>query len=301
MIYEYFRLSMKQMIYGIKYIVDHQIFKRSTPLICGITVTNKCNLQCRHCRISSRGLKNISFKETLGAIDSFYEKGGRTLYIQGGEPFVWHDKSKKLDDIIEYAHKIGFYTTIIYTNGTFPIKTSAETVFVSLDGLQKTHDYIRGRTFDRIIKNIQESEHPSLYINYTINNYNKNEIQDFCEYIDGINRIKGTFFYFHTPYYGFDDLYMEPAEREKILGNLLRYKKKYKILNSQAGIKSALRNDWKRPLDVCHIYEEGNIYTCCRSPGEPELCQNCGYLSYAEIDQTLKLKPSAILNALKYF
>jgi len=27
----------------------------------------------------------------------------------------------------------------------------------------------------------------------------------------------------------------------------------------------------------------------------------CGYLSYAEIDQTLKLKPGAILNALKYF
>ena len=32
-----------------------------------------------------------------------------------------------------------------------------------------------------------------------------------------------------------------------------------------------------------------------------ELCRDCGYLSYAEIDQTLKLKPSALLNAMKYF
>lgn len=30
-------------------------------------------------------------------------------------------------------------------------------------------------------------------------------------------------------------------------------------------------------------------------------CRHCGYLSYAEIDQVLKLKPSAIVKALKYF
>ena len=30
---------------------------------------------------------------------------------------------------------------------------------------------------------------------------------------------------------------------------------------------------------------------------DPELCRDCGYLSYAEIDQTLKLKPSALFNA----
>lgn len=292
---------MKQIMYGIKYIINYQIFKKNTPLICGLTVTNKCNLQCRHCRIASRGIKNISFDEIITAIDSFYNEGGRTLYIQGGEPFIWHDRKYDLDDIINYSHKIGFFTIIIYTNGTIPIKTLADTVFISIDGLQKTHDFLRGKTFNKIIKNIHESKHPSLYINYTINNYNKDEIQDFCEYINGINQIKGTFFYFHTPYYGLDDLYIEPIERNKILLKLLKYIKKYKILNSRAGLKSALRNDWKRPLDICRVYEEGKTYKCCRYPGDPELCQNCGYLSYAEIDQTLKLKPSAILNALKYF
>ena len=292
---------MRHLMYGIKYIFNHQILKKNTPLICGITVTNKCNLKCRHCRIASRGIKNMSFEETITAVDSFYNEGGRTLYIQGGEPFIWHDGQYNLDDIVKYSHKIGFFTTIIYTNGTIPIKTSADTVFISIDGLQKTHDFLRGKTFNRIMKNIHESKHHSLYINYTINNYNKDEIQDFCEYINGINNIKGIFFYFHTPYYGYDDLYIEAIERKSILLNLLKYEKKYKILNSRAGLKSALSNDWKRPLDICHIYEKGNIYKCCRFPGNPELCQNCGYLSYSEIDQTLKLKPSAILNALKYF
>ena len=292
---------MRQSIFGIKYIINHQIFKKSTPLICGLTVTNKCNLQCRHCRVASRGTKHISFEETIAAVNSFYNEGGRTLYIQGGEPFLWRDTQYTIDDIVDYSHKIGFFTTIIYTNGTMPLKTSADTVFVSIDGLQKTHDFLRGKTFDRIMKNIQESKHPSLYINYTINNYNKAEIQDFCEYVNGIDQIRGVFFYFHTPYYGYDDLYIEPNERNEILMRMLNFKKKYKILNSRAGIKSAIRNDWKRPLDICYIYEQGKIYKCCRTPGNPELCQNCGYLSYAEIDQTLKLKPSAILSALKYF
>jgi len=234
-------------------------------------------------------------------MNSFYKEGGRTLYLEGGEPFLWQDNEYHLEDIVDYSHQIGFITTIIYTNGTFPLKTSADTVFISIDGLQKTHDRLRGKTFNKIMKNIQESIHPSLYINYTINNFNKDEIKAFCEHINEIEQIHGIFFYFHTPYYGYDDLYVDPIEKNKILLKLLNYKKKYKILNSRAGIKSALRNDWKRPLDICRVYEKGDTYTCCRFPGDPELCQNCGYLSYAEINQTLKLKPSAILNALKYF
>ena len=67
---------MKYIAFGIKYIINHQIFKKQTPLICGITVTNKCNLQCRHCKIASRGTKHISFEETITAIESFYIGGG---------------------------------------------------------------------------------------------------------------------------------------------------------------------------------------------------------------------------------
>ena len=292
---------MKHLIYGIKYVINHQIFKKNTPLICGLVVTNRCNLQCRHCRIADRGIKDLSFEEAVSVLDSFYEEGGRTLYLEGGEPFIWRDRHYYLEDIVEYSHKLGFYTVIIYTNGTIPIRTSANTVFISVDGLRKTHDFLRGRTFDRIMKNIKESKHPSLYINYTINSYNKHEIKEFCEYIDKINQIQGICFYFHTPYYGYDELYIEPDERNEILLKLLDYKKKYRILNSRTGLKSVLNNDWKRPLDICYVYEKGEMYKCCRYPGDPELCQNCGYLSYAEIGQTLKLKPSAVLNALKYF
>ena len=190
---------MKYLAYGTKFIFDNLIFHKTTPLICGLVVTNECNLHCRQCRIASRGVMNLSFEEIKTAIDAFYVEGGRTLYIQGGEPFVWKDRDYTLDDIIAYSHKVGFFSSIIYTNGTFPLKSSANTIFVSVDGLQKTHDLLRGESFAQIIKNINESKHSSLFINYTINNHNKGEIDGFLEYIKGIKQIKGTFFYFHTP------------------------------------------------------------------------------------------------------
>ena len=292
---------MRHLIFGAQYIITHHLFNRNRPLICGITVTNKCNLSCRHCRIPDRGARHISFNEALTAMEAFYRDGGRTLYLQGGEPYIWRDGEYGLEDLVEYSRRIGYLAIIIYTNGTIPLETKADTVFISIDGLAETHDNLRGKTFNRILKNINESSHPSLYINFTINNYNKNEIEDFCKYINDVESIKGIFFYFHTPYYGYDDLYIQPAERNRIIQGLLSYKKNYKILNSRAGLSSALKNTWKRPLNNCHIYEKGVTYKCCRYSGNPELCENCGYLSYAEIDQTLKLKPSAIINALKYF
>ena len=153
---------VKQTMYGITYIINRQIFKKNTPLIAGLTVTNKCNLRCRHCRVTDRKAGDLSFEEAITILDSFYKEGGRTVYLQGGEPFIWHDRKHNLEDIVKYAHEKGFLAAIIYTNGTMPIETSADTVFISLDGLQKTHDYIRGETFNKIMENIYESQHPSL-------------------------------------------------------------------------------------------------------------------------------------------
>ncbi len=292
---------MKPMLWGIRYILGYHLTGKRIPLICGLVLTNRCNLRCKHCRIPDRQDEHLSFGEVRDAIDAYYNRGGRCLYLQGGEPFLWRDSEHGMEDVVSYAHRVGFFTVIIYTNGTFPLRTAADTLFVSVDGLQASHDRHRGESFSKIVGNIRDSSHPALFINFTINSRNKDELEEYLEYVNGFDRIRGTFFYFHTPYYGHDELYIEPNERTAIMRKLLEYKQRFRILNSRAGLKSALRNDWQRPLEICSVYEKNNTYTCCRYPDDPDLCHNCGYLSYAEIDQTLKLKPSAILNALKYF
>jgi MoaA/NifB/PqqE/SkfB family radical SAM enzyme len=293
--------GLTPLFFGLKYVLSYRFRKEKTPLICGLVMHNICNLNCLHCRITERPSCSLGFEESKSIIDSFYSEGGRTIYFEGGEPFLWHDRENQLDDVVRYAHNKGFLATIIYTNGTYPIATSADTVFISLDGLKETNDRIRGKVFDRIMLNIYTSKHPSLYINFTINNYNRNEILDFCDFINGVKTIKGIFFYFHSPYYGYDDLFITDNGKKEILTKLIQNKNKYKILNSTAGLKTSLKNSWNRPLNICRIYEGGKIYSCCRFPGNEKLCRNCGYLSYAEIDQVLKFKPSAIRNAIKYF
>ena len=287
--------------WGLTYLVDHHVLRNDPPLIRGLVLTNRCNLRCRHCNVAARGPKDLDFAEVTAAVDAFYRQGGRCLYLEGGEPFLWRDGPHRLDDIVEYAHGLGYLTVVVYTNGTLPLRTSADTVFVSVDGPRATHDALRGTSFERIMVNIRESPHPSLFINSTINSRNRDEIRAFCDHVEGMKNIRGTFFYLHTPYYGHDALELGSAERQRVLRELLSLCGRYRILNSRAGLVSALRNDWARPLDSCSVYEEGVVYECCRYSGDPELCRQCGYLSYAEIDQVLKLKPSAIGNAIKYF
>ncbi|NQT96311.1 MAG: radical SAM protein [Candidatus Marinimicrobia bacterium] len=292
---------MKHLIYGITYLANYWFLGKSSPLICGLVLHNKCNLRCRHCTVVDRTEASMNFDEVVKVIDSFYSDGGRCLYLQGGEPFIWHDNPYTMEDVVRYAKKKGYYTVIIYTNGTRTLESGADTIFVSVDGLLKTHDSLRGKSFERILNNIQQSHHPSIYINYTINSVNKSVVADFCEYVDKIPQIRGTFFYFHTPYYGYDELNLDTSVKNDVLLKLLKLKKQYKILNSTAGLKSAIRNDWKKKLDICQVYEDGEYFTCCRENNNGAVCAECGYLSYAEIDQTLKLKPGAIVNALKYF
>ena len=130
-------LSIKYFLFGVNYIANYQLFRKKTPLVCGMTVTNACNLRCRHCRVMERGARSLTFEEIISAMQSFYQQGGRTLYLQGGEPFIWRDGKRTIEDIIVYSHNMGFLTSIIYTNGTIPINTSASTVFVSMDGIDR--------------------------------------------------------------------------------------------------------------------------------------------------------------------
>jgi len=292
---------VKTIAYGIRYLVNYWLLQKTNPLICGLVLHNKCNLRCRHCKVIDRHTDPMTYNEAVNVMDIYYARGGRCLYLEGGEPFIWKDGDYAMEDVVAYAKSRGFYAVIIYTNGTKPLHSRADTIFVSVDGLQQSHDALRGKSFEKIMDHIRKSDHPSIYINYTINTVNKDDIAGFCQYISRINQIKGVFFYFHTPYYGYDELHLDKIQKDQVLKNILELKDNYKILNSKSGLRSAMRNDWKKNLDICSVYEEGKYYQCCRESHNSELCEDCGYLSYAEIDQALKLNPGALYNARKYF
>lgn len=128
------------------------------PLIVGWELTLACNLRCRHCA-SAAGLprdNELSLEECLAICDQLPALLVQEVDFTGGEPLLkpgWERIAQRLRD-----HSI---TTRLVTNG---IGLTAETVNkmkeaglaavgVSLDGLEKTHDYVRALDgmFQRVV------------------------------------------------------------------------------------------------------------------------------------------------------
>ncbi|MCL5036806.1 MAG: radical SAM protein, partial [Chloroflexi bacterium] len=190
--------KIKYLFYATGYFLKTKILGQEIPFIGGLVINEKCNLHCRQCDSANRNIPDLSYEDIRQGLQIFYDKGIRSLFIEGGEPFLWGDGNYKLEDVIQLARKIGFHLVSIYTNGTFPINVSTDSVFVSIDGLKETTNDLRGNginIYDRIIENIKESNHPNIIINYTINSRNQSEIEDFCEEISKIDQIKESFFY----------------------------------------------------------------------------------------------------------
>ena len=290
--------------YAFGYLFRTKILRQRIPFIGGLVINEKCNLRCKHCDVANKNIPDLSYEDIKKGLQIFYDKGIRSVFIEGGEPFLWRDGKMRLEEIIQLTRNLGFHLVSVYTNGTFPIVVSADSVFVSIDGLKKTTNELRGRgknIYDVIVKNIKQSTHPNIIINFTINARNKNDLEIFCEEMSKIKQIKGIFFYFHTPYFGIDELFIGFDEKRIIIELIFSLKKKgYKIFNSNACLRSVARNNWTRPSELCYVYANNKLFECCRANGNEEACHNCGYLGYPEIIHILDLKPTAILSALNY-
>jgi len=304
-LFDIYSKRIKYLAYALGYLVDTKIFHKEIPFIGGLVINEKCNLNCTQCSVKNRkNIPDLSYSEVKKGLHMFYDMGIRNVFIEGGEPFLWKDKNKKLEDIVNLAREIGFHLVSVYTNGTFPINISTDSVFVSIDGLKNTNNSLRGNgdnIYDVVMNNIKSSVHKNIIINFTINQKNKNEIDGFCQEITKIKQTRGVFFYFHTPYYGVDNLFIDLDEKRKIIKEILSLKRKgFRILNSTACLNGVFKDNWERPSKLCYVYANKKLYQCCRAIGNYVACKNCGYLGYPEIIHILKLRPSAIWSAFHY-
>jgi radical SAM protein with 4Fe4S-binding SPASM domain len=134
------------------------------PLIIGWELTLACNLRCRHCA-SSAGLarKNeLTLEECLSLCNQFPPLLVQEVDFTGGEPLLhpgWPAIARRL-------HELGIPTRMV-TNGigltgdtvALMKESGLENVGVSVDGLEATHDYVRGLPgmFRRVAEGLQRS------------------------------------------------------------------------------------------------------------------------------------------------
>jgi Fe-coproporphyrin III synthase len=115
-------------------------------------MTRQCNLHCLHCYASASAkpsLGELSTEEGFRLIDQLADFDVPSLLFSGGEPLMRQD----LFELASYAGQLGL-RTVLSTNGTLIDREKAERireagfsyVGISLDGLEGTHDRIRGKS-----------------------------------------------------------------------------------------------------------------------------------------------------------
>lgn len=169
-------------------------------------INNVCNLHCKMCDVGTQNLETNFAQNLLGShplnmpIDlykrivdqtaKFYPKA--KIGYAFTEPLVYPD----LKESLLYAKSKGLSTTI--TTNALNLKRKAEELvegglselFISLDGLEETHNYIRGnkRSFQKALEGIEYistlAGSPAISVYCVITEWNYKELHDFVAYFD---------------------------------------------------------------------------------------------------------------------
>ena len=296
---------VKKIFFYLDWLYRCKVKNERIPLSAALVITDLCNLHCSHCSVAHLGYEKQSYKDVISTLENIYQKGIRIIILTGGEPFLWSDAEHQLNDVIAFAKKKGFFRVLMCTNGTFPLESKADSLWVSLDGSSAEHDSIRGSVYDKILDNIQSSSHKQIYINYTVSTLNCHNLEASVNAMLRIKGIKGVFFHLFIPYVGADaSLALKDGQRENVVKTLFRLKKKhpFKIVNTFDALKCLLRNSWERPLWSSITISQGEENICCCRKGlhDEETCKQCGGGPATESFVLQAVKPLAILENLRF-
>ncbi len=118
-------------------------------------LTERCNLQCRHCFLGDSGLTDLPLSAALSLLTAFEDMGGLRLLLTGGEALM-HPSFWEINRVLP---DFGF-RSVLLSNGTlleaYAPRLRVQEVQVSLDGLQPAHDSLRGEgTYARAMAGIE--------------------------------------------------------------------------------------------------------------------------------------------------
>lgn len=288
-------------LYFLRHNINSRIFGQKQPLLAGFKITYRCTLKCRSCPFWRMEPLSISYHRAVEIMDEFHRKGVRLLIFEGGEPFLWRDGKYCLEDLVKYA-KQKFFRVGITTNGTLPIESSADVIWISIDGLKDTHEQNRGECFDRVIVNIKASSRLQLLANITITRLNHQEIPGLVKFLAPI--VKGITIQFYYPFPNSDDLWLPELERIAVLDQLIDLKKQgYPILDSISALQGLKENTWR-----CHDWliasaePDGSINIGCYLKNRAEIsCEKCGFAAHTELSKAYDWNFGAILVGHKTF
>jgi radical SAM protein with 4Fe4S-binding SPASM domain len=126
-------------------------------------ITTRCNLKCAHCFLGDAEPMDLPLESIIKTMDEFDNMQGLRLLVSGGESFL-HPQFEELNAFFDEFS----FRTVILSNGIelgdrrLVKRLQAHEVQVSLDGVESSHDALRGPgTYKQAIqglKNLAESD-----------------------------------------------------------------------------------------------------------------------------------------------
>ena len=303
---------IKQLFYLGFWFLRARFFGRTAPLQTVLFITDKCNLRCKHCSVyGSAGYKQRSFEDIVADMRYSYELGSRFIDLEGGEPTLWKEDGRTINDLINKALEIGFFSITVTTNAQQDFSwIHPQSIWVSMDGVCEHHNRVRGEgSFARLEENIskfkiQNSKFKNICVNMVVNALNYESLDAAMEYAKSNPAIEQISINFHTPYPGTEYLMLPTEKKVEIIDKVIAYKKKgYPIMNSLSGLKLMKRNALgeiklgKECFVTNFIYTDGSRGLCLGYGTEQ--CRVCGFCMAGEMASVWHFKPDTIFAGFK--
>lgn len=277
-------MKISSFLYFARFGMETILFHRKKPILGTVIVTDKCNLQCRHCSVNNITAVVHPFRQIRDEMRQLYDMGVRILFFCGGETFLWKDGGMGLRDLVIEAKKMGFLIVNVVTNGTFPLDLpEADLILLSLDGDRERHNAIRGDTYDTIMANIEKATSDNICFYMAVNQINKGAIRDVCLTARHMPHVRAVSFNFHTPYPDTKELALSREEKAACCETITQMMREgAPVFNLKSAFPYLIDNKFPTPCHQCVVIENGKVSTCGRCIEVPGLCEQCGYFFVAE-------------------
>ncbi len=294
---------LKLSLLGLQTILANRLLHRPRPVVGSIIVTDCCNLACRHCAVANQKCILYPFARIQADMLTLYRAGVRVLLFYGGEPFLWRDGARDLQDLVSEARRIGFWLVSVVTNGTLGLDLpTADLILVSVDGTRANHNEIRGETFDIIMANIRQAPANNICLYMAINQINIADIEAVCALTRSMPHVRAVSFNFHTPYPGTEMLQLSQADKQaccdRISGLIASG---YPVLNLKSAFPAIIHNSLQQPCPHCLIMENGQQWICGRCIEIDGLCKNCGFFFATELSLVFRGQIRVLLDLLQTY
>ncbi len=255
-----------------------------------ISLTNKCNLNCRYCMPSNQKEchSTLSKEKYFNIIDSLSNLGFKKVRFTGGEPLL----IKYIDELVEYSSKtikdIGITTNAILLDKHIDslVNSGLKRINISLDTLDKDkYKKLSGSDYlDKVLNNIKLAKSKGLKVKINtvlLKGINHDEIKDVIEFgiKEGIQvrfielmTIGENIDYLKEKYIGYHEAFKDIDYKEvrKDNSDASSYYE-YSNTGYEFGIISAMSNHFCNRCNRIRFTSKGKLRLCLHSDNDIDI------------------------------